>query len=37
MRPAAHAADTILEGLETEDQKDIALNPLNSIFNILNG
>lgn len=37
MRAAACTADTILEGLETEDKKDIALNALSSIFNILNG
>lgn len=37
MRAAAHAADSILEGLETEDTKFITFNALSSIFNILNG
>lgn len=37
MRAAAHTADTILEGLETEDTKYITFNALSSIFNILNG
>ena len=37
MRAAAHAADSILEGLETEDTKYITFNALSTIFNILNG
>jgi len=32
MRAAAHAADSILEGLETEDTEYISFNALTSIY-----
>lgn len=37
MRAVAHATDSILEALETEDTKYFASNALRIIFNILNG